>query len=374
MVVVFFIACCNAKLKQEVRVQQESGDVNKNYCIMTVFVHGTVGPHFSFKAIGNWVFSFFKRKKRKLSPFQRYIEQVKQNGFHRLQPIDELGLHPIDQSKELKKSDLAYIGQQTVKLYKKVFDASYLDSKDDLMFYTFNWSGRLSKRLRGKAAGKLYGAVYDEAKRLHKLTGKPIKIWLLGHSHGANVILNLEKEALVQKKDLVVDKAVFFGGPVQTETETFVNGRVFKKIYHIFSRGDHIQRIDFVSTKDWFSRQTFGSNKKKPICVPKNVNQIEVVIGDHKPFHYELWLWGRKRPPYFFYRKDLSIHPLPLSIFSPAVIAMVDALEVPDDKKTGLYFLNVDGNKGVFDLRRAGLQANRTVDIDTLRGEGLAVL
>lgn len=352
---------------------EKAREVVDSCCIMTVFVHGTVGPHFSFKAIGGWLGSLFKKKPKKISAFQQYIEQVKRHGFQRLQPINELGLHAISLAEEMKKDQIAYFGQQTAKLYQKVYDEMYPNSNDELLFYTFNWSGRLHKRSRRAAATDLYEAIYSEAKQLHEATGKLVKIWLLGHSHGANVILNLEDEESIQKKNLIVDKAIFFGGPVQTETEEFVNGHVFKNVYNIYSRGDHLQRLDCVSTKDWFSRQTFGSHKKKPVEVSNHVKQVEVKIGTCKPFHYELWLWGRKSFPHFLYRKRISIHPIPVSVFTPAIIAMVDQTQAPE-QAADLYNFNIDGKKGRFDLSWAETRLDWEMDIQKLRDEGLKAL
>jgi len=107
--------------------------------------------------------------------------------------------------------------------------------------------------------------------------------------------------------------------------------------------------------------------------LPKNLNQVEVELGSCKPFHYELWLWGRKRFPHFFYRRRLSIHPLPVSVFTPLIIAMVDELDMSEDR-TDLYHLNIDGKKGTFELRGAGLQTGRTFDVKALREEGLVAL
>jgi len=355
------------------KLHDDDVSIQCSKCIMTVFIHGTIGPHFSFKAIGSWFKSIFRKKEKKIGVFQRYIEQVKRYSFHRFQPINTMGLIPIDLDTKLSKGNIGYIGQQTAILYKKLYDKIYSDNKNDIAFYTFGWTGRLSKRLRREAATELYDSICQEAERLRNKTCKPVEVWLLAHSHGVNVMLNLEEEEKVQKKNLIIDKAIFYGGPIQSETEDFVKSTVFKDIYHIYSRGDHIQRLDCVSTKDWFSRQTFGSNKKKQVAFPKNLNQIEVEIGDCKPYHYELWLWGMKNFPYYFYRRRMSLFPLPVSVFSPVIISLVDSIDVCKCKDNCCY-LRIDGDSGEFVLHGFDKQVCQIIDTKTLRKEGRAAL
>ena len=332
--------CCNRSVASE--------------CVMTVFIHGTVGPKPAIGVVARWFKNMLqgKRSGNGISAYQEYIEQVKRNGIHRWQPINSLGLVKINLDKNLPRKDFGYIGQKTAQFYKKLLDPS-----EECVFYTFSWSGRLSHKHRVGAARDLYRAILKEKEKLSREFCAPIRVNLIAHSHGCNVVLNLDRIEKELKKNLVIDRVVFFGGPIQSETEGCVNSKIFKKIYHLFSCGDHMQRLDFVSTQDRASRRTFGSDKNNPVSLPKNLCQIEVELGECHPFHYELWLWGRKSFPYLWYRRRVPLHPMPLSVFTPEIVSVADSVNWDSlDNRTcklkfdekGSRFVMCDGEKSVF--------------------------
>lgn len=300
--------------KNEIEKQQH---VAEKQVTMVVFVHGTVIPYFSFKTFFAWL------KHSELS----YMDQLKRYGIYKYQPVDFPGLHNINIDEEIDKDDIKFYGWKTAKVYKKLHDIVNPKSEEVLKFYTYNWSGDLSKTERKKAAKELYRSLVSEKDKLIKI-GNTVSIYILGHSHAMNVILNLadinnDKNA----EELSIDKVVFFGGPVQTETERFVNSPIFKNIYHMWSDNDMVQRIDLVSTKDFFSRRLFGISEKNTITLPKTLKQIKVEVGEYNPRHYELWLWGSKGSPDIMYRKCLPIHPLPVSVFTPVIMSLADSLD-----------------------------------------------
>ncbi|MCK4517144.1 hypothetical protein KAT92_00070, partial [Candidatus Babeliales bacterium] len=257
-------------------------------CVMTVFIHGTVMPNPSWTALGSSVkHLLFKKKRKNQSAYQKYLEEVKKKGIYRRQPVNGLGLKTIDLAESVRKKEPRYIAQQTAIFYKKVYDHVYEGHDNPLCFYTFGWHGELRNKRRLEAAEKLYEAIVLEKQKLETETKLPVLINLVTHSHGGNVALNLEPIEQKNKKNLKIDKLIMFGCPVQRETEGFVSSSVFKKIYHVYSKGDTIQVVDTVSTKDFFSRREFGRGKHK-VLLPKNLWQISVEAGKIKPAHAEL--------------------------------------------------------------------------------------
>ena len=225
--------------------------------------------------------------------------------------------------------------------------------------------------MRRDAAKKLYDALEKERARL----GGKAKLVLMGHSHGMNVILNLAHEAERRKSEsFVVDKAIFFGGPVQSETESCISNKNFKKIYHIVSDGDLVQIADCISSKDFISRRLFGTHKKKKIKLPKNLCQVKVVL-DKKfhPLHYELWLWGNKSFPHVCYRKRFPLHPVPISAFAPAIVALADEVDATKEKKR-LCTLSIDTEKGAFTISCSGQKKSLKADVNRFAREALLAL
>ena len=343
------------------------------FCVITVFIHGTVCFRFSPTCIFTWMKNMFQGKRRAKSGYQEYLEIAKRNSLHRYQPINDLGLIRIDLDKDLVKKDFGYMGLQTARFYKKMYESVSGENSDRVEFYTFGWSGRLSHKHRLKAARELYDALSRERRRLAEQTGMPVKIHLLAHSHGCNVALNLAQIVKERGRRFIVDRAVFFGCPVQSETESLINSSVFKKIYSVFSKGDHVQRLDFISTKDYKSRRIFGSDKNNPVNLPDHFMQINVELGKCCPFHYELWLWGGKRFPYFMYRKRVPLHPIPLSVFTPAVIDLVDKLDWRRVENR-VCKLKFDQNRSEFRLSDKNKKFVRNVDLKGLKEQAYSVL
>ena len=79
------------------------------------------------------------------------------------------------------------------------------------------------------------------------------KVRVIGYSHGGNVCLYTAKVAQkAQENGLSIDELILIGMPVQSETDHLINDPMFKKIFHIYSRGDRIQKLDFFSFNRFF--------------------------------------------------------------------------------------------------------------------------
>ena len=85
-------------------------------------------------------------------------------------------------------------------------------------------------------------------------------IRLICYSHGGNVTLKIA-ELFAQEKDPIkqqfkINELVLIGSPVLTETDFLINSPLFEKIYHFYSYGDRVQRMDC------FSVNRIASNRK----------------------------------------------------------------------------------------------------------------
>jgi len=322
--------------------------------------------------LGSSIKHLFKKKKKNQSAYQKYLEEVKKKGPYKRQPVNGLGLKAIDLAENVLRKEPRYIAKQTAIFYKKVYDHVHEEHSNSLCFYTFGWHGELRNKRRLEAAVQLHEALTLEKQRLETETKLPVLINLVTHSHGGNVALYLAPIEEKSKKKLTIDKLVMFGCPVQRETERFVASPVFKKIYHVYSKGDTIQVADTISTKDFFSRREFGQGKYR-ISLPVNLWQIVIEAGKNKPAHSELWLWGNKHFPHFLYRKNLAYYPFPLVVFSPVIVSIIDQFEdiTLSEQKV---VLTIDKQNELFALKQSPDIFHTPVPLAALREEGWQVL
>jgi DNA polymerase sigma len=92
---------------------------------------------------------------------------------------------------------------------------------------------------------------------------------------------------------------------------------MFQKIYSLYSTDDMVQVIDIISTQDDISKRRYKNTNIKSKLV-----QIELEIGNKKPYHNELWLFGDESN--ILYRKHLAINPLPVFVFAPVIINEIE--------------------------------------------------
>ncbi|MCK4264738.1 hypothetical protein KAW80_00050 [Candidatus Babeliales bacterium] len=222
------------------------------------------------------------------------------------QAISKKGLHKVNETSKTIPSLFS-------NMYKLTCEK--LSIKNNLSFYTFGWNGKLNDKSRIESAFKLYEELNNEITKIKKTKNCKIEIIILAHSHGSNVALNLARAENGLKNNLLIDKLVLFGGPVQSETKNFINSKIFKHIYNIYSKGDIIQVADIFSTHDFFSKRSFKQNNEN---LASNITEIEVVVNKFRPTHSELWLLGTI--PIELYRKKFPLYPIPLVAFTPILI------------------------------------------------------
>lgn len=319
-------------------------------CI-TVFVHGimSIKPHLS---LGNFI--RFMADDVEDTVYSRTVEYMRQDPFfEKNQAMQGFGLIKIDPTRPKKENASDAFAQLFDQMVRWVKPQDGIERQ----YYTYGWAGLLSPSRRYADAIGLYQSLYDKVAKLKK-RGIKTKIRLVGYSHGANVCLNLACVKLLENvpKDLTIDELILIGMPVQNETDYFVADPMFKKVYHIYSRGDRIQKLDFFSTKRFFSRRVF--KERKDFKLPDNLVQIQLrvtravrtrknkAVGpnilnlhskanlwgkaskqrDASPGHIELWFFGWTPANY---RTDYILTPLPLAVFTPVII---DAVEKTKDR------------------------------------------
>ena len=253
-------------------------------------------------------------------------------------------------------------------LYEQILKT--VDPKPALYrFYTFGWSGVLSESIRYKSAHRLYHELLDEYLRLKKEhPTQTIKICIIGYSHGGTVSLNLahvlEKERPGELPP--IDLLVLLGVPVQAETAFHVMSPLFKRVYHIYSREDHVQKMDFLSFKRFFSLRRFSDSSQ--FVAPGKITQIELKIKvpqrrykpgkrvhyhDRSPGHIELWFFGWENNSY---RERFPLHPLPTAMLIPSLIT---AAEKTMPHETDLV-MDVYPSCNKIDVRKRGYYKKET--------------
>ncbi len=109
--------------------------------------------------------------------------------------------------------------------------------------YLFGWSGRLNIKEREYVAHALYRELHNLRTYYQEKTGAMPHIRLIGHSHGASVVLTL---AHVQNntnptQKLEIEELILLACPVQERTYVCTQDGMFKKIFSLYSKLDLVQ-------------------------------------------------------------------------------------------------------------------------------------
>ena len=303
---------------------------------ITIFIHGTIGlrPQMAFRTlIKIW------RDKITNSSYEQAVERIRNDPFfYKNQAMQKIGLHPIDLSNHEPGA--------AASLFAQVFD-SFVHSANQYEhnhYYTFGWSGLVSSKMRYVESKILYRELSDELKK-YAARGIYPKIRIVGFSHGGNLALNL---ASIHDKDhpndtFIIEELLFVGMPVQKETDYLMCNSFFNRVYNIYSRGDHIQRLDCFSLRRFFSNRRFCNNSRYRL--PEKLVQIELKISapgkrcclrkrsannpgsrygcDRSPGHMELWFFGWPTTSSSSYREHFPLYPLPATVLTPQIIEIV---------------------------------------------------
>ncbi len=295
---------------------------------ITILIHGAIGLAANLSS--NTV-SRIKRDIVEGSSYERNVKAIRNHPYlFALQPIGKLGLHPV------KKADVCINAASIFsELYTDMTDR-YL-GKENNTFYTFGWSGLVSKKQRYCAARDLYCEL-KEFITTRTAAGKKPKVRLIAYSHGATMIFNFAQLRATEfcEDTFVIDETITIGLPVNRMVTKASRCKPFQKIYHIYSMGDKIQRLDVFTSTYLFSERTFKGRNLD------NITQIELRYTaplhpmpgrilpsgmrgmiNQAPGHVEFWSFGWTQS---MYRKNLDMYPLSGAVFIPFLLHAADVL------------------------------------------------
>ena len=314
---------------------------------LNVYIHGIISikPHIT---VSNFV--RFLTDNVYESMYAETVDLMRDDPFFfQNQPIQARGLRPIvmdTHEKGAAASAMANVFEMVQQINPLTPSKNY--------YYTYGWSGLLSRSARYNDARDFLFALENEVAR-YRNQGIHPKIRLFGYSHGGTIILKL---AMVKQKEELqpnfsVDEAFIFGTPIQYDTDYFINDPLFKKVYNVFSRGDRVQKLDFFSCGEFFSDRAFKNHYD--FQVPDKLIQIEIrvirkkgegcepikacmhegpLIYDGKkcsrnfrnvsPGHIELWFFGWTP---LNYRSTFPLYPLPIIAFMPFIANSIKPFE-----------------------------------------------
>lgn len=298
---------------------------------MVIFIHGTLGlrSNASFSTALCLFHDCFS-----CSCYKCTVDILRDDPtFYQYQAMQQEGLIPIAPLSE---------GFSGSALFSDMFDQNLLNTNPYLksqkrLYYTFGWSGMLSPTARYKAAQRLYKELKEELATLKKQGIYP-QIIAIGYSHGGNVLLNLARvwEETNEQKAFTIDTTVFLGIPVQPDTSGYIRSTLFNNIYNFYSRGDYVQCCDCFSVKRFCSGRKFKADKHG--YLPEKLLQMEIkmltssekccacsskkgLFIDRSPGHSELWTYAWTKDSY---RTTFPLYPLPVAIFVPQLIKLVE--------------------------------------------------
>lgn len=259
-------------------------------CNVHVFVHGTYGSFFSLLS-----YPFVKKDNLKGTTYvavQRLMRETQLVRYRRFS--SSAGLSEVSPGTQLPENEPArYVVGTFAAIQRQVSP----NDKDSHRYFMFGWSGLLSQQERRREAIRLYTELVALVDRIRADGCEPV-LNLYGHSHGANVILNLglvdrcsfdidathsvdldakknmqkllaggavsdlayllDKDAFEKAKKWYIrppirlkniKRIVLFGVPVQEETAPLVLSSLFENVLHIYSDNDGVAAADGISSK-----------------------------------------------------------------------------------------------------------------------------
>lgn len=313
---------------------------------LVVFVHGikSIKPHVS---ISN--FLRFMTDDISNTVYSKTVELMRNDPlFYQNQAMQGFGLQKIHMIPFAK----GHASQAMAKTFNRMWHATQQEKTVlNTHYYTFGWTGLLSLKARLTDAVVFYNELSSEVQKF-KDEGITPKIMVIGYSHGGNVCLNLAaaRDQYKLNGNVTVDKLILLGMPVQSETDHLINDDMFERVYHLYSRKDRIQKLDFF-TSQFASRRIFSPRKgfelpdklaqiqikctrniqgKSNMTLKHSPDNIGVISGknrllrDASPGHCELWFFGWTP---LNYRKTFPLYPLPIASILPVILKGVNDFE-----------------------------------------------
>jgi hypothetical protein len=288
-----------------------------------VFIHGTFGSSLGLLSFFPVIHDDFKGS--------HYIKTTrlmrKDPFFYKDQPMLERGLVQVFPSYTFYPTEHQKVAQALIKSYADINQFSKQNNKTEHLFYTFGWTGLLSKKQRREESVRLYNRLLVEKTGLEE-KGYKTKIVLIAHSHGGNLALNLAginaarfpqkteyvsssqiqqserqkmetflthlpplKKQIAKKGEkqfdykpegprLIIDRLYLLGTPIQPETDHYAfDQNTFKSLYNFYSENDPIQKIDWISTARYYSEQRFSLlPSAQKVSMPTHIKQVRIVF------------------------------------------------------------------------------------------------
>lgn len=339
-VILILLVCLNLNINGQIYSDNYKQICTKedNTTWINIFIHGTVGTQ---SALTFKTFFLLLKDAALGTQYEKDVLCIRQNPkLNKIQPIQELGLQPIDlncsnYTHDLNNNfNLSSNSGKAAYIFASIFDKiDHLTSPADHknLYYTFGWSGILSYTRRYEDSRELYCSLRDLIKKLNSENIFP-KIRIIGYSHGGSLGLNLGalRQFEFPQDSFLINELILLGTPIQESSKSLIWMPIFEKIYNIYSSGDHVQRIDIFNTRNILSQKRFSGN------LPQNLTQIELnLIGkpfrhckcsstkhiffktremNQSPGHIELWFFGWISSNY---RKNFCLYPLPAGVFVP---------------------------------------------------------
>jgi len=309
---------------------------------ITIFVHGTISAILRRPNINTLL--RLMQDSVEDSQYKRATAHIRNHEYYlKQQAVQGLGLHKI------AKKDTGPGKAATA--FAQIFDKQdlWLNGRKKQLnyYYTFGWSGLISRKERYEEAKQFYTQLLQKIEPFKKQGINP-KIRIVGYSHGGSMGLCL---ALVQKREQLeqidIDELILIGMPIHKKTIQAVNHPMFKKVVNIYSKGDSVQTLDF-TLPGIFSRKFLTPTKRKPL--PEKLVQIQIktvknrttkkqwnkkndprrntkdpiflngnaqLLRKMRPTHCELWFFDWTR---ISYRKQFPLSPLPVAALLPAIL------------------------------------------------------
>jgi len=314
---------------------------------LTIFVHGIISikPHIT---VSN--FMRFLTDNVRDSIYGETVQIMRDDPFfYQTQTMQGRGLHPIDLENHTRGAAASLMAN----LFEQMEQINPVQRKKNY-YYTYGWSGLLSRTARYGDAKEFLQALEHEVEKFRAQGINP-KLRLIGYSHGGTIIM---KTALVKQREnlntsVSIDEVLLFGTPIQYETDYLIHDPMFKKVYNFFSRSDRVQRLDFFSCGAFFSDQVFRAHAdfdlpdkliqielkvirkicetKKCICITDaqqpllyNGRRRSRSLRNVSPGHSELWFFGWTA---LHYRPTFPLYPLPIVAFTPYILNTLKPLE-----------------------------------------------
>lgn len=293
---------------------------------LIIFIHGSLGAGL-----------IFLNPRRALSDTfaetSYYIQMVKTIRESPLLLQDQvmlgLGLHEIYASyinsfhaNTLDSDDCKKAAHYVIGAFDSCMQQS--NFKGDCSYYTFGHYGLLSQKYRKEVAFELYHALCNEQRR-YQQEYDTVEIYLIAHSHGGNIALNLYEAESFYKEGLIISMLFLLGMPIQYETAPYAYTDFFKRVINCYSDGDYVQGKDWVSTKYRRSYKTF---KKFGYLHNEQVIDVRLLVNNKRKRvgHANMWLMGKARQAC-----DMLVH-LPLVVLVPYI------MELCSKKKRGSHY------------------------------------